>query len=88
MLKVYGEDLVKDLVIKNLKMPTMYANELFSTILQRDSPETGYEKFHFFGARKLKDPLEQSVIERLKEKLTHVKDYKIHETIYISSREM
>ena len=68
---------MKDLVIANLLQSTETTNEFLSTIWQRDSLENGYEKFHLSNFKGLMTPLEESVIERSKEKLTHVQDFKV-----------
>ena len=79
LLKVYGDGLVKDLVFEGLNQTTETTNEVFSAIEQRDSPKTGYEKFHLKYFRGLETRLEESVIERIKVKLSHVLDLKVAE---------
>ena len=83
LLKLYGDDFVKDLVIRRLLQSTEITNEFLSTIWQRDSPENGYEKFHLVNFKGLMTPLEESVIERPKEKLTHVRDFRVAEMDYL-----
>ena len=77
MLKTYGDDLVKDVDIDALDQSTETTNEFLSTIRQRDTPETHYDKFGLSRFRGLETPLEETVIESIKEKLTHVHEFKV-----------
>ena len=47
ILKTYGDDLFKDVVVERVNQTTEVSNEFFSAIFQRETPETGYEKLHF-----------------------------------------
>ena len=84
ILKTYGDGPVMDVAIKRLNQTTETTNEVFSTVFQRDSPETGYYKFHLDDIRGLETRLEETVLERGKEKLTHVQDFKVVEMHYLS----
>ena len=56
---------------------TETTNEMFSAAVQRDTFETGYDKFHLINFKGLETPLEESVVKRVAQKLTHVKDFKV-----------
>ena len=77
ILKTYGDDPFKDVVVVGVNQTTEVSNEFLSTIFQKDSPETGYEKLHFNNFEGLETPLEERVIQLGKEKLTHVLDFKV-----------
>ena len=79
ILKTYGDDPFKDVVFDTVDQTTEVSNEFFSTVFQKDSLETGYEKLHFNDFVGLETRLEESVLERVKEKLTHVLDLKVAE---------
>ena len=79
ILKTYGDDPVKDVAIETVNQTTEVTNEMFSTVFQKDSPETGYDKFHLDDIYGLETPLEETVLERGKEKLTQVQDFKVAE---------
>ena len=77
MLKKFGDDLIKHIAIEYVRQSTEITNELLSAAVQRDSPETGYEKFHLINFEGLETPLEESIIERIKAKLTKVQDFTV-----------
>ena len=77
ILKRYGDDPVKDAVIEEVKQTTETTNEFLSTVNQRATAETGYDKYHLNDFEDLETPLEESVIDRIKEKLTQVQDFKV-----------
>ena len=77
MLKTYGDDLVKDIDIEGVNQTTETTNEFLSTVKQRETPETGYVKFGLKYFHGLKTPLEETVVESIKEKLTHVQELKV-----------
>ena len=77
MLKTYGDDLVEDVDISRVDQTTETTNEFLSTIKQRETPETGYDKFGLRYFRGLETPLEETVIDSIKEKLTHVQEFKV-----------
>ena len=77
VLKKFGDELIKDMVIDFVNQATETTNELFSAAIQRDTPETGYEKFHLNNFKGLKTPMEKSVLQRVAQKLTNVKDFKV-----------
>ena len=77
MLKRYGDNPVKDAVIKEVRQTTETTNEFLSTVNQRATAETGYDKYHLNAFRDLETPLEQSVIDRIKEKLSLVQDFEV-----------
>ena len=64
--------LIKDVSIEKLNQDTVTTKELFSAIELLKTPETGFEKFHINDFEGLDIPLDQIVIERVIEKLTHV----------------
>ena len=77
LLKTYGDDLINDIEIHELNQTTEITNEFLSAVVQRDTPESGYEKFLLWNFRGLKTPLEESVFNRVIEKLSTVKEFKI-----------
>ena len=77
VLKKFGDELIKDMVFDTVDQTTETTNEMFSAAVQRDTPETGYDKFHLWFFRGLSTPLEESVVKRVAHKLTHVKDFKV-----------
>ena len=85
LLKIFGDGLVNDPIIYKLNQTTETTNELLSAIHQRDSPETGYEKLHLIDFEGLLTPLEESVMERIKDKLAHVQDFKVAEMTSLPS---
>ena len=74
MLNKFGDELIKDIVIEWVDQSTETMNEFLSAAVQRDTPETGYEKFHLRNFEGLETPLEESVVQRVTQKLTHVQD--------------
>ena len=74
VLKKFGDEIIKDLVIEDVRQSRETTNELLSAAIQRDTPETGYEKFHLGGLDTL---VEEGIIERIKQKLSFVKDFKV-----------
>ena len=77
MLKTYGDDLVMDVDIAVVNQTTETTNEFLSTVRQRETPENGYVKFGPSLFQSLKTPLEESVLESIKEKLAHVQEFKV-----------
>ena len=65
------------MVIENVRQTTETTNEYLSAVVQRDTLKTGYNKFHLDDFKDLETPLENSVIERIKKKLTQVQDFKV-----------
>ena len=76
-LKKAGDFPIKFCEISLLCATTEIANEFFVTLRQRDTPETGFEKFHLSWLTDMKTPLEESVLQDFTEKLSHVKDFKV-----------
>ena len=74
MLKTFGDKLIKEVEIQRLKATSQVATEFIDAIIQKDTVATGYEKFHLRRFLGMKDLFEETVVERLLEKLTHVKD--------------
>ena len=77
VLKKFGDELIKDMVFAGVDQSTETTNEMLSAAVQRDTPETGYDKFHLIYFRGLETPLEENVIQRVAQKLAHVKDFKV-----------
>ena len=70
-LRKFGDDLIKDIEIDQLKATSQVASEFLDAVIQKDSLPTGYEKFNL-KIKHLQTPLEESVMERVQEKLQHV----------------
>lgn len=51
--------------------------EMLTAAIQRDTPDSGYKRFHFGGFGGLDAPLEESLVERFTERLTNVEDFKV-----------
>ena len=76
-LKKAGDFLVKSCELAKLEACTEIANELFATIKQRDTPETGFNKFHVQDVKGMDDKFEESIVEDFSHKLSHVNDFKV-----------
>ena len=77
LLKKFGDELIRDMDIESLEQTTETTNEFLTAAVQRDTPEIGYDKFHLHFFKGLETPLEESVVQRVTEKLTFVKDFKV-----------
>ena len=77
VLQNFGDELVKDILIYRLEHSTETMNEFLTAVIQRDTPETGYEKFYLRNFKGLETPLEESVIQRVTQKLTQVKNFSV-----------
>ena len=75
-LKKFGDGIFKALVIEKLNQDTETTNELFDAIFKRDTPKTGLEKLHFNDVKGLKTRLEDSLLDRILEKVANVQDIK------------
>ena len=65
LLKEFGDDLVTDPAIVKLNSSTGVANEVLASIIQRDTPDTGYKSFMMRHIEGLKAPLEEALIEQI-----------------------
>ena len=74
---MFGDGLINDMIIFDVNQSTEIMNEFLSAAIQRDTSETGYEKFHLIDFYGLETPLEESVVQRVIKKLTNVKDFKV-----------
>ena len=83
MLKKYGDDSIKDVVIKGVNQTTETTNEFLSTVDQKVTPETGYDKFNISHFRGLETRIEESVVQRVSQKLTRVKNFKVAKMILL-----
>ena len=77
LVKKFGDDLHKDIEINALGASSQVASEFLDAIIQKDTYAYGYEKFNLDWFTGMETLLEQNVIERLLQKLTHVKDLKV-----------
>ena len=77
MLKKFGDELIKDVQIPKLKASTEVANGFFDAVIQRDTPETGYEEFGIQLFEGPESALDETVLERVQDKLLNVKDLKV-----------
>ena len=75
VLKRFGDELIKDMEFESVNQTTEITNEMLSAAVQRDTPTTGYDKFHLWNFEGLETPLEESVVQRVAQKLAHVKDF-------------
>ena len=74
---MFGDGLINDMIIFDVNQSTEIMNEFLSAAIQRDTSETGYDKFHLIDFYGLETPLEESVVQRVIKKLTNVKDFKV-----------
>ena len=63
---------------------TEVAEELLTTIVQRDTVENGFETFRLFNFEGMETEFEESVFERVLAKLTHVKELQVAYMSYLT----
>ena len=85
LLHKAGDFPYKTCEVPMLETSTETANELFATIKQRDTPQTGFEKFHLAKFQGMLTPLEKGKLDELTLKLSHVKDFKVANMHELSS---
>ena len=83
MLKKHGDEPIKAFCTKQVRQTTETTNELFDAVIKRGTPETGYNKFHVEYFENLETRLEETIIERVKDKLTNVEDFKVATMFYL-----
>ena len=76
-LKKAGDFPIKECEVLMLHTSTEIANEFLATLNQRDTPQTGFETFRLSYCEGMENPLEESILEELSQKLSHVKDFSI-----------
>ena len=75
--KKAGDFPIKKCEVAKLETSTENVNEFLVTLTQRDTPETGFEKFHIAECSGMKTKLEENAFEELAQKLSHVQDFKV-----------
>ena len=77
ILKKFGDAPIKKVKIEALNQTTQVINESLATLMQRNTSDNGYEWFEMDNWYNLETPLEQEILEQLKEKLVNVEGFRV-----------